>query len=166
MDYVPTWIWQELAQWKYKYNPPFSSAQCKPEKSVKHWLVVKQRRTRSDIIPLITSRYQKSKSLVYHGGLASFFAMESLTKACTTQNCFYLCFSKSKSSTTWLIPAFLCEGPFFYFDVESVFLFILSPPSKHTVLTLGAVDHIISLWLNMILCIDFIYEIRRWKLNF
>ena len=78
---------------------------------------------------------------------------------------FYLCLKKLKSSSTWLIPASLCEGPFFYFNVESVFLFLLSSPSKHTVLTLGAVDHIISLWLNMILCIDFIHEIRPWKLK-
>ena len=31
-------------------------------------------------------------------------------------------FLKSKSSNTWLIPAFLYKGPIFYFYVESVFL--------------------------------------------
>jgi len=30
-----------------------------------------------------------------------------------------------------LIPASLYEGPFFYFYVESVFLFFLSSTSKH-----------------------------------
>jgi hypothetical protein len=29
------------------------------------------------------------------------------------------CLFKIKSSSTWLIPASLCEGPFFYFYVES-----------------------------------------------
>ena len=35
-----------------------------------------------------TSRYHKSKNLACYGGLASFFAVKSLTKACMSQNCF------------------------------------------------------------------------------
>ena len=31
----------------------------------------------------------------------------------------YLCFIQIKSSSTWVIPASLCEGTFFYFYVES-----------------------------------------------
>ena len=41
---------------------------------------------------------------------------------CTSQNTFsipLLQSSKIKSSSTWLISAFICEGPFFYFYVES-----------------------------------------------
>ena len=36
----------------------------------------------------------------------------------TLFQCLYYLF-KIKSSSTWLIPASLCEGPFFYFYVES-----------------------------------------------
>ena len=36
----------------------------------------------------------------------------------TLFQCLY-CLFKIKSSSTWLIPASLCEGPFFYFYVES-----------------------------------------------
>ena len=99
---------------KSKYNPPFSSAQCKPEKSVKHWLVVKQRRMRSDLIPLITSRSQKSKRLACYRELSTFSSVDSLTKACISQNSFTSVSKKinSKSSSTWLIPTSLCEGPF------------------------------------------------------
>ena len=32
----------------------------------------------------------------------------------------YLCFIKIKSSSTWVIPASLCEWPFFYFYIESL----------------------------------------------
>ena len=46
---------------------------------------------------------------------------------------FYFCLKKR--SSTWLIPASLCEGPFFYFYVESVFLFLLYPSSNHLVST-------------------------------
>ena len=39
---------------------------------------------------------------------------------CISQNIFIsICIFKIKSSSTWLIHASLCEGPFFYFYVES-----------------------------------------------
>ena len=41
-----------------------------------------------------TSCSHKSKSLACYVGLDSFFVVKSLTKACISQNCFYLCFSK------------------------------------------------------------------------
>src|SRR6185369_13661143 len=40
-------------------------------------------------------------------------------------------FKNLKALAHDLIPASLCEGPFFYFYVESVFLFLLSSTSKH-----------------------------------
>jgi hypothetical protein len=45
---------------------------------------------------------------------------QSLTKTTTSQNQnFYLSILQMKSSSTCLIPAFLCEGSFFYLYVES-----------------------------------------------
>ena len=93
----------------------------------------KEERTRSSK----TSRSHKSKSLSCYGGLASFSAVKSLMKSCMSQNCFtFIKNKKIKSSSTWLIPASLCEGPFFYFYVESVFLFLLIFSSNNLVSTL------------------------------
>ena len=64
-----------------------------------------------------------------------------------------------------LIPASLCEGPFFYFYVESVFPLLSVYLSKHHCqlqynsfyITLCLVDHI--------LCIDIIYMIYMLKVE-
>ena len=40
-----------------------------------------------------------------------------------------IAFGNKKALAHVLIPAFLCEGPIFYFIVESVNLFLLSPAS-------------------------------------
>ena len=95
-----------------------------------------------------------------------FSAIDSLTKACISQNCFYLCFQNLKSSSTWLIPVSLYEGTFFYYSCWVSFPF-LSPSTqrKLVTLTLGIVDYIISLCLIMIIYVDFINEISMLKVE-
>src|SRR4051794_38826104 len=53
----------------------------------------------------------------------------SLTKTTTSQKYFCISVFKMKSSSTCLISASLCEGPIFYFNVESVHLSPLSQAS-------------------------------------
>ena len=60
-----------------------------------------------------------------------------------------ICLQKLKSSSTWLISASLCEGPFFYFYVESVFLSNLYLSSKHILSILVQVYYILSLCLTV-----------------
>ena len=76
-----------------------------------------------------------------------------------------LLFLNLKRSSTWLIPSSLYAGHFFYFYVESVFLSSSISKSKHVVLTPGTVDYIISLWLIIILCVDYIHEISMLKVE-
>ena len=76
---------------------------------------------------------------------------------------FYFCFIKIKSSRTWLIPASLYEGPFFTFNTESVFLFLLSPPKQTSSIDLGYHSSYCIVKLNINLYIDF--TIGSWSFS-
>ena len=60
-----------------------------------------------------------------------------------------ICFQKLKSSSTRLISASLCEGSFFYFYVESVFLSNLYLSSKRIVSIEVQVYYMLSLCLTV-----------------
>ena len=66
----------------------------------KHCLAVKQRRMRSDHIPLRTSPSQKSKSLSWNGGLASFPYYEVVDESMHISKLFYFCQSGRESIGT------------------------------------------------------------------
>ena len=114
-----------------------------------------------------TSHSQKSKSLAWNGRLASFSTVKSLTKSCISQNCFTSVKKIIiKSSSTWLIPASLCEVHFFYFYVESVFLFLLNSSRNHLVSTLVHVLlHVIfvSNCENFVLTLSWEKQVASWS---
>ena len=60
---------------------------------------------------------------------------------------FSIFFQKLKSSSTWLIAAFLCERSFFYFHVKSAFLSNLYLSTKCIVSIVVNVYYILSLCL-------------------
>ena len=66
-----------------------------PKKSIKHWLVI-NKGERGMYLFLYESRSHKYKSLAWYGGLTDFFAIDLLTEACMSQNCFTSVHKKNK----------------------------------------------------------------------
>ena len=89
MVYILTWICRERLKQNINltHNSPPHNENLRNQS--KHWLVVKQRRMRSDLISLRTRPSQKSKSLAWNGGLASFLYCEVIDESMHISKLFY-----------------------------------------------------------------------------
>ena len=97
---------------------------------------------------LYGSHSHKSKSLAWYEGLTDFFDVDSLTKACISQNHF-TSLSKIEKLQCMINPCFPLRRAFLLLIVESVYLLPPSSTSKPEVLIYDDIIHVICNMFNM-----------------